>query len=149
MFHFYADDSRILTPPKELEPHLKGAYSAFIKLLGHIRFFYMVDEIWDGQASFSFRAEGVQLDAITLDDNRFKIRITDEDFQIVDETLLEAVYKALKKTATAGMNRSFDQLTVNLEDPNEFPCGQRDVDGVPTVGGGWHQKRAPKGILFY
>ncbi len=40
MYHFYADDGRILTPPKELEPQLKGAFPAFTKLLGHIRFFY-------------------------------------------------------------------------------------------------------------
>ncbi|WP_163195380.1 hypothetical protein [Clostridium thermarum] len=125
MFHFYADDGRILTPPKELEPQLKGAYSAFIKLLGHIRFFYMVDEIWDGQASLAFKAEGVQLASITFDDNSFKVRITDEDFQIVDETLLDIVYEALKKTAPSGLHRPFDQLTVNLEDPNEFPCGYR------------------------
>jgi hypothetical protein len=33
--HFYADDGRILTPPKELEPQLKGAFLAFSKLIGH------------------------------------------------------------------------------------------------------------------
>jgi len=50
MFSFTANDGRILTPPKELKPILKEAYSAFYKLLGHIRFFYVVDEIGSGRA---------------------------------------------------------------------------------------------------
>ena len=49
MYNFYADDGRVLTPPKELEPQLKGSFPAFSKLIGHVRFFYMTDEIWDGK----------------------------------------------------------------------------------------------------
>jgi hypothetical protein len=30
MYHFYADDGRILTPPKELKPLLKDSYTAFL-----------------------------------------------------------------------------------------------------------------------
>ena len=45
----HADDGRILTPPKELEPLLKDSFPAFSKLLGHIRFFYNANEIWDGK----------------------------------------------------------------------------------------------------
>ena len=56
MLHHYADDGRILTPPKELEPMLKDSFPAFSKLLGHIRFFYMADEIWDGKSSLIFDA---------------------------------------------------------------------------------------------
>lgn len=39
MYHIYADDGRILTSPKELEPLLKGAFPAFSNTVGHIRFF--------------------------------------------------------------------------------------------------------------
>ena len=39
MYHIYADDGRILTSPKELEPLLKSSFTAFSKLIGHIRFF--------------------------------------------------------------------------------------------------------------
>ncbi|MCL2153814.1 MAG: hypothetical protein FWH57_12870 [Oscillospiraceae bacterium] len=61
------DDGRILTPPKELEPLLKSSFNAFSKLLGHIRFFYVVDEIWDGKSSLVFKAGGEQVSAITLE----------------------------------------------------------------------------------
>jgi hypothetical protein len=125
MFHFYADDGRILTPPKELEPQLKGAFPAFSKLVGHIRFFYVADEIWDGKSSLVFNADGEQLTAITLDDDVFYVHIADEGFRIVDETLLDTVFEALKKTVPSGRCRPFEQLTVNLNDPNEFPCGYR------------------------
>ena len=58
MKHITADDGRILTPPKELKPLLKDAFSAFHKLLGHIRFFYIADEIWDGKTSLVFKTGG-------------------------------------------------------------------------------------------
>jgi hypothetical protein len=37
MFHHYADDGRVMTPPSELEPLLKDAFPAFSKLLGHMQ----------------------------------------------------------------------------------------------------------------
>lgn len=124
MYHFYADDGRILTPPKELEPLLKGSFPAFSKLLGHIRFFYMADEIWDGKSSLVFNADGEQLTAITLDDGVFYVYIANEDFQIAEETLLDNVFEVLKKTVPIGWHRPFEQLTIN-PDPNQFPCGYR------------------------
>jgi hypothetical protein len=125
VFHFYADDRRILTPPKELEPQLKGAFPAFSKILGHIRFFYMADEIWDGKSSLSFIAGGEQLAAIMLGDAVFYVHIADEDIRIVDDTLLGTVIEALKRTVPSGRCRPFEQLTVNLKNPDEFPCGSR------------------------
>ena len=125
MYHQYADDGRILTSPKELEPLLKGSFTAFSKTIGHIRFFYMADEIWDGKSSLIFNADGEQLAAITLDDGVFYVHIADKEFQIDDETLLETMFEALKKTVPSGRCRPFEQLTVNLSDLNEFPCGYR------------------------
>ncbi|MDD4295538.1 MAG: hypothetical protein PHC69_01085 [Ruminiclostridium sp.] len=90
-----ADDGRILTPPKESEPLLKDAFPAFYKLLGHIRFFYVADEIWDGKSSLVFKASGKQLDDI---------------------------YRVLKKHATVNQCRPYDQLTIDL---NGCPCGWR------------------------
>lgn len=66
MYHFYADDGRILTPPKELESQLKDAFPAFSKLLGHLRLFYMTDEIWDGQSSLVFKSDREQISAVTF-----------------------------------------------------------------------------------
>jgi len=125
MIHHYADDGRILTPPKELEPMLKGSFSAFIKIVGHIRFFYVVDEIWDGKSSLVFHADREQLISITLDDGIFYIHIADKDIQITDETLLDSVFEALKKNVPSVNCRPFEQLTVNLNDPNQFSCGRR------------------------
>ncbi len=125
MFHFYADDGRILTPPKELEPQLRGAFPAFSKIVGHIRFFYVADEIWDGKSSLIFIADGEQLTAITLDDDVFYIHIADEDFRIVDESLLDTVFETLRRTVTSGQRRPFEQLDINRKDPNEYPCGYR------------------------
>lgn len=125
MYHQYADDGRILTSPKELEPMLKGSFTAFSKTIGHIRFFYVADEIWDGKSSLIFNADGEQLTAITLDDGVFYVHIADKDFQIDDETLLDTVFEAIKKTVPSGRCRPFEQLTANLSDLNEFPCGYR------------------------
>ena len=125
MFHFYADDGRILTPPKELEPQLKGAFSAFSKLVGHIRFFYVVDEIWDGKTSLVFNADGEQLTAITLDDGVFYVHVADEDFKIADGALLDTIFGVLKKTVPFDHHRLFEQLTINMNDPNENHCGYR------------------------
>lgn len=124
MLHHYADDGRILTPPKELEPMLKGSFPAFSKLLGHIRFFYMADEIWDGKSSLIFSADGEQLTAITLDDSVFYVHMANEDFRIADDALLNNVFEILKKTVPISRHRPFDQLAAN-PDPNVFPCGYR------------------------
>jgi len=125
MLHHYADDGRILTPPKELEPLLKGSFPAFSKLLGHIRFFYMADEIWDGKSSLIFNGGGEPLAAIAIDDGVFYIHIANEDFLIADEALLDSVFEILKKTVPIDWHRPFEQLTVNLNDPNQYPCGRR------------------------
>jgi hypothetical protein len=117
------DDKRILTPPKELEPLLKGSFPAFSKLLGHIRFFYMADEIWDGKSSLIFSADGKQLIAVMLDDGVFYVQLANKDFQITDEAL-DTIFDVLKKTVPVELHRPFEQLTVN-PDSNVFPCGYR------------------------
>lgn len=106
MKHITADDGRILTPPKELEPLLKDAFQAFYKLLGHMRWFYMADEIWDGKSSLVFKAAGEQLTAITLGDGSFDIQIADVDFRIVNETALDNVFVTLKKHTLTTQKRS-------------------------------------------
>ena len=120
MYHFHADDGRILTPPKKLEPRLKGAFPAFSKLLGHIRFNYVADEIWDGKASLSFRADGEPLAALTLGKGAFDVRIAGESCRITDETQLDAVFEALGKTTSPSQRRPFAQRTVH-----GCPCGRR------------------------
>ena len=125
MDHFFADDGRILTPPKELEPLLKTSFPAFSKLLGHIRFFYIADEIWDGKTSLIFNAGGEQLAAMTLDDGVFNVYIADEVFQIADDSLLGTVFETLRKAVPSDRRRPFEQLTINLNDQNQFPCGRR------------------------
>jgi len=123
MFSFHADDGRILTPPKELEPLLKGAYPTFFKMLGHIRFFYVADEIWDGRESLLFSSEGKPLAGIALADGAFHLYIAGEEIRITDESMLDAVFDALKKNATANQRRPADQLDVNLDEyPNGIRC---------------------------
>ena len=123
MYHFYSDDGRVLTPPKELEPQLRGAYSAFYKLLGHIRFFYAADEIWDGKASLAFCAGGEPLTAITLEEGAFSINIAKENVRIVDESGLNAVFRLLENAASFNQRRPAEQLSVDLaEYPNGIRC---------------------------
>jgi len=124
LYHQYADDGRILTSPRELEPLLKGSFPAFIKTLGHIRFFYLMDEIWDGKSSLAFNAGGEQFIDITLDDGVFYIHIAENKFHIIDETLLGNAFEEIKKTVPIDWHRPFEQLTVN-PDPNVYPCGYR------------------------
>ncbi len=125
MHHHYADDGRILTPPKELKPLLKNAFPAFIKLLGHIRFFYMADEIWDGKSTLVFSANDKNLAIIRLEDDVFHILVMeDKDFRITDATILEGVFETLKNKIPNAFHRPFEQLTAN-PDPNVFPCGYR------------------------
>ena len=119
----YSNDGRILTPPKKLEPLLKGAYLVFFKTLGHIRFFYVADEIWDGKMSLVFNSDGEKLAAIILDDGAFHIHIADEDFRIVDESVLDDIFEALGKAASVNQCRPVEQLTVNLDEyPNGIRC---------------------------
>ena len=125
MYHIYADDGRVLTSPKELEPILKGSFPSFIKIIGHIRFFYIADEIWDGKSSLVFDAYGEQLATITLDFGIFNVHIAEKTFRIVDETLLDAVFDALKKNIPSKQHRPFEQLTLDLNSPNQFSCGHR------------------------
>jgi hypothetical protein len=75
MFHHYADDGRIMKPPSELHPLLKEAFPAFSKLLGHMRLFYMADEIWDGQAVLVCNTNGKPLSKITLADGAFRVHM--------------------------------------------------------------------------
>ena len=122
MKHITADDGRVLTPPKELEPLLKGAFQAFYELLGHMRWFYMADEIWDGESSLLFNADGKELATITLGDGSFGIQIADEGFRIENETELDNIFVALQKYATVNQRRPHDQLTI---DPDGCLCGWR------------------------
>ncbi len=124
MNHHYADDGRILTPPKELEPLLKGSFPAFSKLLGHIRFFYVADEIWDGKSSLIFNANGRRLAAIELEDGAFCVHIGEEGFRITDETMLASAFNMLREKTPIDCHRPSEQLTAN-PDPNVFPCGYR------------------------
>ena len=124
MYSFYADDGRILTPPKELEPLLKKSFSSFSKLLGHIRFFYIVDEIWDGVSLLTFNTDGKELISVTLADGIFNVHIANEDFKFSDKALSDNVFEVLKKIVPIGCHRSFEQLTAH-PDPNVFPCGYR------------------------
>lgn len=118
----YANDGRILTPPKNLEPLLKNAFPAFFALIGHIRFFYVADEIWDGRASLVFNAGGETLVAFKLDDGAFDVNIAGKDFRIIDEKILSSVYSAIKQAASDSQRRPEDQLAVDL---NEYPSGIR------------------------
>lgn len=122
MKHITSNDGRILTPPKELEPLLKGAFSAFFKTLGYIRFFYVADEIWDGKTVLIFNANGEQFASIMLDDGAFCINIAEKSFRIVDESALDDVFEVLRKTASDGQRRPAEQLNVNLD---EYPSGVR------------------------
>ena len=122
MKHITADDGRILTPPKELEALLKGSFPAFYKLLGHMRWFYMTNEIWDGNSSLVFKASDEQLSTITLGDGFFDIEIADESFRVENETALNDIFGALKKHSTSDQCRPHEQLAI---DPDGCPCGWR------------------------
>lgn len=122
MKHITADDGRILTPPKELEPLLKDAFPAFYELLGHIRFFYTADEIWDGKSSLIFNASGEPLASITLGDGFFDIQVACERFRVENEILPDVVFKALKRHSSADQRRPHEQLAL---DPDGCPCGWR------------------------
>ncbi|MCL2508124.1 MAG: DUF3795 domain-containing protein [Oscillospiraceae bacterium] len=122
MYHFHADNGRILTPPTELEPQLKGAFPVFSKLLGHIRFNYVADEIWDGEVSLVFKADGEQLAAVMLGEGAFHVQIAGEDFRIADETLLDTVFETLKSAVSFERRRPLEQRTIN---PNGCPCGRQ------------------------
>ena len=122
MEHITADDGRILTPPTQLEPLLGSAFSAFYKLLGHIRWFYSTDEIWDGKSLLIFSTGSEQLAAITLAQNAFSVHIADMDFKVYDETALTDIFSTLEKHATVHQRRPCEQLTL---DANGCPCGRR------------------------
>ena len=123
MKHIISNDGRILTPPKELEPLLRNAFSAFFKLLGHIRFFYVADEIWNGEDTLVFNACGERLAVITLYDRAFGINIAGEEIRVVGETSLDSVFAALKKSACDSQRRPAEQLAVDLDEyPNGIRC---------------------------
>ncbi len=124
MKHFTAEDGRILTPPHELEPLLQGSFPAFSQLLGHIRFFYLADEIWDGKSSLVFTVGGEPLAAVALDDGCFYVQIANEAYRIADGASTDAVFEALQKTVPAAWRRPSAQLAAN-PDPHAFPCGYR------------------------
>ena len=122
MKHIISNDGRILTPPKELKLLLKNAFPAFFKILGHIRFFYVADEIWDGSTTLIFNAANKQLATITLADGAFHMCIANEDFHIIDESILDSIFEALKKAASANQHRPTQQLGMDL---HEYPSGIR------------------------
>jgi hypothetical protein len=116
MLHHYADDGRIMTPPSELEPLLKGSFSAFSKLIGHIRFFYIADEIWDGKSLLIFSANSEQLTAITLDDGVFYVHIANKNARISDDTCLDAIFETLKKAVPLErQDKTPSHLTIECE----------------------------------
>lgn len=121
---FYADDGRILTPPEELRPLLGEAFPAFSKVLGHIRFFYMVDEIWDGVSSLAFLAGGERRVAVALDAGAFRVHVADQSFEMTGEALPETVFEAINRAVPPGWHRPREQLTVD-PDPSIYPCGYR------------------------
>jgi hypothetical protein len=123
--HHYADDGRIMTPPIELKPLLKSSFDAFSELIGHIRFFYIANEIWDGEYSLLFSADGEQFIAITLADGAFNVHIAKKNFRITDEILPEAIIETLKRAVPLERCRPSEQLTMNMDDPAKFPCGYR------------------------
>ncbi len=125
MYHFYADDGRILTPPQELASLLRGSFPAFSKLLGHIRFFYMADEIWDGKSSLMFKYGNEELAAIALEDGFFIVRIGEGNCQVTGDLTLGIVYENLQATVPDGLRRPTGQLTLSLNDPNQYTCGRR------------------------
>ena len=123
MFSFYADDGRILTPPKELKPLLKDSFTAFYKIIGHIRFFYIADEIWDGKTTLIFNTYNKHLAIIILDDGKFIISISYDNFHITDESSMDKIFKMLNKTSAVNQRRSLEQLNVNLDEyPNGIRC---------------------------
>ena len=119
-----ADDGRILTPPTELKPLLKESFPAFSKLLGHVRFFYIANEIWDGHSSLIFNFNGEPLITIYLSDGCFQVCITDDNLFITQNTSLDRIYKKLKQVVPVRYHRPPEQLTIN-PDPDIFPCGYR------------------------
>lgn len=97
MYHFYANDGRILTPPGELEPLLKDSFPAFIEFLDHIRFFCIMDEIWDGKSSLIFHADSEQLATVMLYDGFFNLHTNNEDFDVADKSVLQNIYDVLRE----------------------------------------------------
>jgi hypothetical protein len=123
MRYSYSQDGRFLTPPKELKPIIKDAFPAFYKLLGHIRFFYMVDEIWDGKSILRFTANDKQLAEVVFEDGVFSMNIANNTYQVIDETLLPKIFNALNKNAATNQMRPAEQLTANLDEyPNAIRC---------------------------
>jgi hypothetical protein len=110
-----------MTPPKDLKLMLKGSFPAFYEIIGHIRFFYVADEIWNGESPLIFSANGEHIVTISLGDGVFHVDIADERFSIVDESSIGAVFEKLEKAAY-NHRRPAEQLTVN---PEGFPCGYR------------------------
>ena len=122
MNHITTGDGRILTPPKELKLLLKGAFPAFFSLLGHIRFFYVADEIWDGNNTLIFKKDNEQLVKIVIGDNVIHAFIDDMTFRIVDESTLNDIYMTLKGISTVNQRRPIEQLTADL---CKYPSGIR------------------------
>jgi len=110
-----------MTPPRELMPLLGNSFPAFSELLGHIRYFYVADEIWDGKTSLIFCKDGDQMASIELKNGSYNVHITDETFQIADESQLAAVFDTLSRAAQ-NHRRPEAQLSIN---PKTFPCGYR------------------------
>ena len=133
MVYIKADDGRILISPRELKLLLKGSFTAFIHILAHIRFYYMADEIWNGRSSLVFEADGEKLAAITLNDGAFNISFAGETFQITDETMNSIVYDRIEKTTPSEQRRPFAQLTMNLNDSNQFACGAAVICALEAV----------------
>ena len=125
MNHHYAEDGRTMTPPTELKPLLGGAFAAFSKLLGHVRWRYIADEIWDGASLLGFCANGEPLLTIVLGNGVFDVHIDERRFPVENETALDAIFGALETAVRPEWRRPIEQRIMNTDDPTKFPCGYR------------------------
>jgi len=69
-------EGRVLTPVGDLKPLLKGAFPAFVRLVGYIRVHYVMDELWDyHEKQLKFRRGGKTLVAIAVKDGLFNVLV--------------------------------------------------------------------------
>jgi len=69
-------EGKTYTPPDDLQPLLKGAYPAFVRLVGYIRVHYAIDELWDAKdRQLKFRRGGKTLVTIAVKDGLFNVLV--------------------------------------------------------------------------
>ena len=104
--------NRAIKPYEQVEATLKQADSAWDKLVGHIRFFYSMDELWDEGKPGSdygnelkFRCGGKTLVTLYLRDNYFEICLVFGKneraiFEEQQETFVQAIRDRYNKAKT-------------------------------------------------